>query len=263
MTAGPAAGHYFATGGGYAVNYTPWIYADSGALISVAPPLDPSTCTILGTASNDVLAGTDGHDVICGLGGDDRLDGKGGDDVLLGGDGGDILLAGAGADVMRGGGGLDTVSYASRTTPVRITLGDDDHVDQDSQHVVADDGTYARVDTDDDGDIDDDDPWQLLEHDDIDADVEIARGGRGDDHLVGSDNDDELYGGAGGDLLDPRGGANVADAGDGDDVVFSGYSAHERVFCGTGFDRYRADQENDLIVGCEFYMPSEGATRRR
>ncbi len=210
-----------------------------------------------------MLAGTDGDDVMCGLGGDDRIDGKGGDDVLLGGDGDDILLAGPGADVMRGGGGLDTVSYASRTTPVRITLGGDDDVDRDDGHVVADDGTFARVDGDDDGDVDDDDPWQLLEHDDVDADVEIARGGRGDDHLIGSDNDDELYGGAGADLLDPRGGANVADAGDGDDRVFSGWSAHERVFCGNGFDRYRADQENDLIVGCEFYMPSEGATRRR
>ena len=161
---------------------------------------------------------------------------------------------------MRGGGGLDTVNYASRTTPVRVTLGDDDHVDKDYDHTVADDGTYAHVDSDDDGDIDDEDPWQLLERDDVDADVEIVRGGRGDDILIGSDNDDELYGGAGADLVDPRGGANLADAGDGDDMVFSGWSAHEQVFCGNGFDRYRADRDNDLIVGCELYMPSEGAS---
>ncbi|WP_028062705.1 calcium-binding protein [Solirubrobacter soli] len=255
-------GHYFASAGGQTPGYNVWISSDSGAIVSVAPPLDTSTCTVLGTPGNDVLVGTDGNDVICGLGGDDRLDGKGGDDLLLGGDGDDILLAGPGADVMRGGGGLDTVNYASRTTPVRVTLGDDGNVDKDFDHTVADDGTYAHVDSDDDGDIDDDDPWQLLEHDDVDADVEIVRGGRGADHLVGSENDDELYGGAGADLLDPQGGANLADSGDGDDTVFAGWSAHERVFCGNGFDSYRADADNDLIVGCEFYMPSEGATLR-
>jgi hypothetical protein len=254
------SGHYFASAGGQTPGYNVWVSSDTGAIISVAPPLDTSTCTLLGTPGDDVLVGTDGDDVICGLGGDDRLDGKGGDDVLLGGDGDDILLAGAGADVMRGGGGLDTVNYASRTTPVRVTLGGDDDVDRDDDHVVADDGTYAHVDTDDDGDVDDEDPWQLLEHDDVDTDVEIVRGGRGDDHLIGSDNDEELYGGPGADVIDPRGGANLADAGDGDDTVFGGWSVHERVFCGTGFDRYRASLDRDLIVGCEFYMPSEGAT---
>jgi Ca2+-binding RTX toxin-like protein len=263
VTTSATTGHYFASAGGQTPGYSVWVYSDSGALISVAPPLDASTCTVLGTAGNDVLAGSDGNDVICGLGGDDRLDGKGGDDLLLGGDGDDILLAGPGADVMRGGGGLDTVNYAARTTPVRVTLGDDDNVDRDDDHVVADDGTYAHVDADDDGDIDDEDPWQLLERDDVDADVEIARGGRGDDHLIGSDNDDELYGGAGADVLDPRGGANLADSGDGDDTVFGGWSTHERVFCGNGFDRYRASLDRDLIVGCELYMPSEGATLRR
>ena len=55
------------------------------------------------------------------------------------------------------------------------------------------------MDSDDDGDIDDEDPWQLLERDDVDADVEIVRGGRGDDLLIGSADDEELYGGAGDD----------------------------------------------------------------
>jgi hypothetical protein len=257
-TASSTPGHYFASAGGSAPCCAQSVWGDSGAIVSVAPPLDLSTCTIRGTAGDDSLTGTDGKDVICGLGGDDRIDGRGGDDVLLGGDGNDLLVGGDGADVMRGGGGLDTVSYASRTAPVRVTLGDDG----DPDHVVADDGTYAHVDTDDDGDVDDDDPVQLLEHDDVDADVEIVRGGRGDDHLIGSENDDELYGGAGADFIDPQGGANLADGGDGDDTVFSGWSIHEKVFCGTGEDSFRADLENDLVVGCEHYLPSEGASRR-
>ena len=45
--------------------------------------------------------------------------------------------------------------------------------------------------------------------------------------------------------------------------MFGGYSVHERVFCGNGFDHYRASLDRDLIVGCEFYLPSEGATLRR
>ncbi|HEY6889275.1 MAG TPA: hypothetical protein VI300_15885, partial [Solirubrobacter sp.] len=159
-TTSATPGHYFASGGGYAVNYTPWINSSSGAIVSVAPPFDETTCTIRGTAGDDVLTGTEGNDVLCGLGGndvlrggpgndvvyggdgDDRLDGGDGDDMLLGGDGSDILLAGAGADVMRGGGGLDTVNYADRRTAVRITLGDDDNLDTDYEHTVADDGTY-------------------------------------------------------------------------------------------------------------------------
>ena len=123
---------------------------------------------------------------------------------------------------------------------------------------MADDGTYAHVDSDDDGDIDDEDPWQLLERDDVDADVEIARGGRGDDYLIGSDNDEELYGGAGADLVDAAAAARTwptrATATTSSTPATAPTSS---VFCGNGFDRYRADRDNDLIVGCELYMPSE------
>ena len=101
-------------------------------------------------------------------------------------DGDDILLADAGADVLRGGSGLDTVNYSARTAPVRITLGGDDDIDDNDDVLAHDDGTYVRVDDDGDGEIDDDDPMETREGDDIGGDIEIARGGRGDDYIVGS-----------------------------------------------------------------------------
>jgi Ca2+-binding RTX toxin-like protein len=75
--------------------------------------------------------------------------------------------------------------------------------------------------------------------------------------IVGSDNDEELYGGAGSDFVQGQGGTNLVDAGDGDDFVYAGGGAHEKVFCGSGFDQYRADLDNDLVVGCEQELPGE------
>jgi hypothetical protein len=67
------------------------------------------TCTITGTAGDDVLAGTGGPDVICGLGGNDRIDARGGDDVVFGGAGADLIKGGAGADQLLGEDGNDTI----------------------------------------------------------------------------------------------------------------------------------------------------------
>jgi hypothetical protein len=275
-----ALGDHYASGGGQTFNYTPWVNGTSGAHIATELPFDEAACTISGTAGDDVLTGTAAPDVLCGRGGndvlrgvggndvlaggdgEDRLDGGEGDDALFGGDGDDILLADAGADVMRGGGGLDTVNYSARTTPVRITLGGDDFIDSDDAAIAHDDGTYVRVDDDGDGEIEDDDPMETREGDDVAGDIEIARGGRGDDFVVGSASDEELYGGAGADSIDPQAGSNLVDGGDGDDRLMAGWNAHERVFCGGGIDLYRADDDTDLIVGCEIYWNSEGATRR-
>jgi hypothetical protein len=65
------------------------------------------SCTVTGTAGNDILFGTGGRDVICGLGGNDYLDGAGGADVLIGGAGADKLNGGQGSDRLYGGLGND------------------------------------------------------------------------------------------------------------------------------------------------------------
>ena len=163
------------------------------ARITLEAPFPVATCTLNGTAGDDVLTGTTGDDVICGGGGDDilrggdgddvlfggdgsdRLDGGEGDDTLRGGDGEDLLVTGPGADAMRGGGGLDSVSYANRRAPVWVSLGES-----------ADDG--------EDG-----------EGDDIDADVELVRGGRSHDSLSGTPMEEEFSGGAGDDRIYLRG----------------------------------------------------------
>ena len=47
------------------------------------------TCTIEGTAGNDVIPGTGGDDVICGLQGNDTIFAGGGNDTICGGLGDD------------------------------------------------------------------------------------------------------------------------------------------------------------------------------
>jgi Ca2+-binding RTX toxin-like protein len=63
------------------------------------------SCTITGTAGDDIIYGTSGNDVICGLGGADRLFGQ------------------AGNDVLDGGPGLDRVDFSSATGGVTVHIG--------------------------------------------------------------------------------------------------------------------------------------------
>lgn len=81
------------------------------------PVIPTPSCTIVGTAGDDVLQGTAEDDVICGLGGDDTLVGMGGDDVLRGGEGDDLLVGGTGNDQLYGDAGADRLlDIQDRTT---------------------------------------------------------------------------------------------------------------------------------------------------
>ncbi len=191
-----------------------------------------------------MLVGTGGDDVICGLGGNDRLFGGAGNDKLLGGDGADVLDGGPGADDMRGGGGKrDTVTYADRTGPVVVGKWPDGR-----------DGTPGT-------DADEDGVEEIPgEGDTVHPDVEIVRGGRGNDELYGTPADNELYGGAGDDYLD--GGSAAFYANDGEDLLDGGTGADwidasefasedmDQVLCGAGPDTWLGS-DLDLVVGCE------------
>ena len=102
---------------------------------------------------------------VYGGSGADALRGGDGDDTLDGGDGNDSFTTGAssdGNDALRGGLGTDTADYSTRIAAVTITMDG-----------AADDGALGETDN-------------------VAADVEILKGGMGDDHLTGSINSDTI-----------------------------------------------------------------------
>ena len=107
----------------------------SGSVTQVVQSEEPPTCTIVGTAGDDVLHGTSADDVICGLGGNDRLfggsgndilDGGPGDDMLNGGSGDDILNGESGDDILNGGSGGDTLVGGAGNDQLQGGSGNDD-----------------------------------------------------------------------------------------------------------------------------------------
>jgi len=174
--------------------------------------------TLKGTKSNDVIVGRGGNDVIKGLGGNDRICGGAGDDLLIGGKGRDRFMGGGGADEMRGGPDRDTVSYVGRQDKVDIVLDG-----------VANDGSITG------------------EGDNVMPDIENAIGGDGDDGLVGSaeinlfkggPGNDDLFGGDGNDHLHGEGG---------DDTIFGQNGDNDLANGGPGTDD--CDAENE--IACE------------
>ncbi len=74
-----------------------------------------------GMPGEDDAIGADVENII-GSSEADRLTGNGGSNLLDGGPGDDFLDGGRGADVLRGGDGRDLVTYADRTTGVKVDL---------------------------------------------------------------------------------------------------------------------------------------------
>jgi Ca2+-binding RTX toxin-like protein len=126
---------------------------------------------------------------ISGNGGNDVLIGGLGNDRLSGGDGDDTLDGGPGADRMTGGRGNDTVTYATHTAGVSVSL---------------------------DGKTNDGAPG---EGDYVSNDVETVVGGSGDDVLLGGIGKDTLRGGDGNDRIDGGSGSDVLDGGPGVDTL--------------------------------------------
>jgi Ca2+-binding RTX toxin-like protein len=263
---------------------------DSGATISAGPgctSVSPTeaTCSLdfdvrvevrLGDG-NDALTLTDdseegsgayfgagGNDTILGFGdpfSSEHLSGGPGNDILRGRGGEDTLDGGPGADIMSGGtsnepsffGSFphhDKVTYANRSAPI--------FADADG---VADDGATSE------GDL-------------IKRDVEVIRGGSGDDvlggktinvrtftdggkfrfgmELWGNDGDDVLRGwrshdvliaGDGNDVLRGEGSADGLSGDRGSDRLVGG-GGHDRLSGGRGDDRFFArDEKRDRVGG--------------
>ena len=180
-----------------------------------------------GLAGDDLTGGTAASTVIGGPGAD-TLRGRGAADRLVGGteegggvDGDDVLDGGGGPDVLIGGLGRDTASYASRITPVVVTIGDG-----------ANDGAAG-------------------EGDDVRTGVERLVGGTAADTLTGDDGSNDLAGGEGADVLVPGGGADSAAGGTGDDRIEARDGAADVIACGDGADTVIADLADDVAADCE------------
>jgi hypothetical protein len=78
-------------------------------VVASARFIQAASCSISGTAGDDVIVGTPEDNTICGWGGNDTIFTVGGSDVVSAGDGSDIVFGGAGSDELHGGDGADVL----------------------------------------------------------------------------------------------------------------------------------------------------------
>ncbi len=192
-----------------AIDHLSFITAPAGTL--PPPPTAPAVNgqTLTGTPGADTLAGGPGQDTLQGLAGDDLLSGGTGDDSL------------------DGGAGFDTVSYATATGSVTVTLGS-------SQGGGGGQGVDALVSIEGviGGAFGDTLRGTTA--------AQTFRGGGGGDNIDGGGGGDSLFGEAGDDLIDGGVGALLIDGGDGADILFSdltGSSPLLTILGGPGDDR--------------------------
>jgi hypothetical protein len=189
-------------------------------------------------AGDDLVLGTDGNDVLDGGPGKDRVDGGAGPDRI-------VDRPDGAPDRLRGGRGVDTMDGAG-ASPLTVDL-------------AADTLTAGG------------------ETDTLDS-FESARGGAGDDTLLGSDAADGLFGEHGSDSIDGRAGGDylggdlevqdetdggkpgqdVLTGGEGDDVLDGRDSGDlhlltptDRLVCGDGNDRILGLQDDLADPSCE------------
>ena len=138
---------------------------------------------IIGGGGPDLIVGNDERNVVDGQDGDDTLDGAGGDDDMEGDQGNDTYLAGPGADEIDeglGSGTRDTVDYSTRTTPLRVSIGD---------------GPASLGDRNRDGEDLNRDGFPE-ERDDVQRGIDIVKGGSARDILTATEADNRAGGGA-------------------------------------------------------------------
>jgi Ca2+-binding RTX toxin-like protein len=177
----------------------------------------------LSSIENIVTGG--GADILTGDGGANVLTSGAGDDTLSGGGGDDVLDGGAGADQIDGGAGVNTVTYASASAAVTVTLS----------------GSATGGDAEGD----------------VLTNIQNLTGSAFADTLTGDANANVLNGGAGNDQLFGAGGADTLQGGAGDDALQGGAGDDTYV--------YNANDGADRIVevsgaGADTLVLSEGLT---
>ncbi|HEV2060430.1 MAG TPA: calcium-binding protein, partial [Solirubrobacteraceae bacterium] len=189
------------------------------------PPLRPGACAnrTVGTDAGERIRGTIAGDEIFGFGGNDSISGFQGRDCIDGGRANDRLDGGDDNDKLVGGHGRDRLA------------GDDGR-----------DELYGGTSND-----------RL----DGGTGTDMLAGGGGSDDLIGSAGSDRLFGESGHDRIVAGGGRNQIDGGSGNDSIEARNGERDRIICGPGRDRVRADRY-DRLNGCEIVSRGGKITQR-
>ena len=176
--------------------------------------LRPGTCAnrTVGTDRGERIRGTIAGDEIFGFGGHDSISGYEGRDCIDGQRDNDRIYGGDANDKLVGGSGSDRL------------YGQDDR----------------------------DEAFGGSGHDRLEGGAanDMLAGGLGNDDLIGGSGSDRLFGEAGRDRIVGGGGRNQIDGGDGNDSIAARNGERDRIVCGIGRDRVRADRF-DRLNGCE------------
>jgi hypothetical protein len=184
-----------------------------------------------GGAGSDLLEGSaSGDELDGGGGGHDTLIGNGNNDTLTDGD----ATGAADADELDGGGDLDTLSYATRTAPVSVTLGSPATEGETGEGDVVN-GVENAIGGSADDRLSGDERSNLL------------AGGAGADRIVGGGSDDRLRGGAGRDSLYGRQGNDDLRGGSGGDGLHGG-SGSDGLAGGNGGDFHSCGPASDVSI---------------
>jgi Ca2+-binding RTX toxin-like protein len=222
LTATPAPDSSFAGWSGGCSGTGPCVATLAGADVAVgatfvamppaATPLPGLLPGLLPGACANQRLGTAGPDLLDGTSAGDTLRGLAGNDRLNGFAGRDCLFGATGNDRLSGDAGNDSLAGNAGRDRASAGGGND----------RASGGTGN----------------------------DRLSGGAGNDRLSGGAGKDTLRGGAGRDTFAAGKGANTISAGGGGDVVNAANNKADRVDCGKGRDRVRADTQ-DTLTGCE------------
>lgn len=136
-----------------------------------------------GSKYNDLLQGDKKDNTLDGLAGDDKLYGEKGADTLSGGDGNDKLYGGKDNDTIDGGAGNDVLSGDHGRDTFVFNLGDgadkitDFKKGDDTIDLQGLDLTFALLDSNGNGKLDDGDTYVTVSHGDTTIDLGAAGGG--------------------------------------------------------------------------------------
>lgn len=176
--------------------------------------LKAGACTnrFVGTDAADKIDGTIAGDEIFGFAGNDILRGFAGRDCIDGQRGNDTLRGDDDNDKLVGGSGADKIYGGDDRDELFGGTGRDRLY-----------GGYGR---------------------------DMLAGGASNDYLHGGPDADRIFGEAGTDRIIAGGGRNQIDGGAGNDSIDARNGERDRVVCGRGRDRVRADR-SDRLNGCE------------